>query len=397
MIDINRELGFARQYAEGDPVSSLYKCRLITEMILKKVWSEVNESENTPKELDILITQLKDDMPKEIRMHCYNLQNFGNFGSHDQAGESPSQGTVRVTLESVAVLISWFDPEHKEIDSQPIEIEAEESISEPVSKPSVTIRKLMHKMVKDKKLSPEDIITTREILQWFKDNKGSTHKKSAINTHISMMTTNGESRLSHPLKEDGSDELFFRLKKGQYRLYNRGADPAPITEIEQFSGWEGKLLIVNTATSFPVVNNSGVYMSPNKAGNYKQPRAKFIGLYINRAVRSIGEIYGKVNFSKSKSKGRVWYNNGIVSDDELVELAIAEINSRDRSDWDEPFPAQVVVFSDQIELNFNKETPGGWQRNNKWISTCDYRNLSGLVMGLDGLSWGDWPPWPYSP
>jgi len=390
MVDINRELSFARQYAEGDPSSSLNKCRIITEMILKKVWSEVNETVCTIKELDKLINQTKADMPTEMRNHCFTLQNYGNYGSHYQSGELPSSATVKVTLITVGELISWFDPNHKEIDSQPIEIEAEESISEPVSKPSVTIRKLMHKMVRDKALTAEDMITTREIVDWFKNN-GSTHKETAVQAHISMMTTNGESRLSHKLKQDGSDELFFRVKRGQYRLYNRSIDPDPITEIEQFSGWESKLLIVNTAKSFTVVNNSGVYMSPNKAGNYKQPRAKFIGLYVNRAVRSIGEIYGKVNFSKAKSKGRVWYNNGIVSDDELVELAIAEIDSRDRSDWDEPFPVQVVVFSVQTGLNFKKETPGGWQRNNKWIWTGGL-NISDLVMTLDGISWGEWPP-----
>ena len=51
---------------------------------------------------------------------------------------------------------------------------------------------------------------------------------NAIHGHITMMTTNLPSRLSHKPKKDGSDDLLFRVRKGIYRRYDNNIDPEPI-------------------------------------------------------------------------------------------------------------------------------------------------------------------------
>jgi len=386
----------ARQYSNADPQSCLNKCRIIGEMILSQCLSEEQGNSIGTRGFNTLIEQCTHSLPSQQIAHCRVIQAYGNFGSHFQLEETPSEAAVTSCLSATAELISWFDPLHKKIDAEPVVIDevdspldADEEKEKDKKNHSFTIRELMHRMVDEKKLDNEDTISLREILEWFHQ-KGSNHKESAVQTHVQMMTTNGETRLFHDLRKDSSDELFFRKRKGQYRLYVAESDPAPITEIEQFSGWEDKLLIVNTSTSFDEVSEFSGYMSPNKTGPYKISRSKYIGLYKEKNVPIIAELVGKVTFRTNKSKGFVWWNNYGLQNDEILDSARKQLRERDRSDWEEPFPVQVLIFRNQTEVTFSKDSPGGLQNNHRVFPTKGAANLEELSQNINNKTWSSW-------
>lgn len=380
----------ARQYSSFDPTSCLNKCRIIGEMILGQVLFESKDIKQKKMPFDHLIAQTMNEVPVLVSAHARVIQAYGNFGSHYQGGEEPTEAAIISCLAATAELISWFDPNHKKVDPEPIEVEVEEVIDE-VEKttPSRTIRKMMHDMVREKDLEKGDIISLREIKSWF-EKQQTDHKESSITTHVQMMTTNGETRLFHDLSADGSDELFFRVKKGQYRLYNKEIDPAPISEIEQFSGWEDKLLIVNTSRSFDLVKDTAIYLSPNRSGNYKLARSKYIGLYNKKGVRAVAEIAGKVTFRTEKSGGYVWWKNTDISNEEILNLARNRVFNYPRDDWDEPYPVQAIVMKNVKIINFENDTGKNFQRNNRVFSSHDSNSLDELIERIDGNSWSNW-------
>ena len=378
----------ARQYADADPTSTLNKCRIIVEMILGQVLFEEKERNPQGMPLDKLITQTQEYLPIQMIAHSRVVQAYGNFGSHFQMGETPSNAAIVSCLAATAELTKWFDPSHLPLDSEPVHVEVEEKIiEEDENIISETIRTLMHKMIQDKEFSHDDTISLREIKEWFSSHD-SNHKMSSVTTHVQMMTTNGETRLFHELAKDGSDELFFRIRKGQYRLYNKDVDPEPIKEIEQFSGWENNLLVVNTSRSFDEVKSNMIYLSPNRSGHYKLRRSKFIGLYQNKSISYIAEIVGKVTFRTEKSKGFVWWNNIGENENDLIQLAKTRVENCDRSDWDEEFPVQAIIFKNLVPVNFTTTKP--MQNNNRIFPTKDASNISQLVQMVDGLTWDEW-------
>ena len=165
-------------------------------------------------------------------------------------------------------------------------------------------------------------------------------------------------------------------------------DPEPIKEIEQFSGWENNLLVVNTSRSFDEVKSNMIYLSPNRSGPYKLRRSKFIGLYQNKSISYIAEIVGKVTFRTEKSKGFVWWNNIGENENDLIQLAKTRVENCDRSDWDEEFPVQAIIFKNLVPVNFTTTKP--MQNNNRIFPTKDASNISQLVKMVDGLSWDEW-------
>lgn len=89
------------------------------------------------------------------------------------------------------------------------------------------VRALLRDMVQELGLQPGQIITTSRVLEWF-----STHypklQPTGIKANLVMMSTNDHNRLHHPIRTD--DDLFFKVDRSQYRLYEAGKDPAPIRE-----------------------------------------------------------------------------------------------------------------------------------------------------------------------
>ena len=147
------------------------------------------------------------------------IQQFGNFGSHFQDGaeDELSLDEIQPCLQATEVLLKWFIPD---IDIESFsgkqkapEVEPEDSSIPEDSGDKTTIRALLHQFAKDHLSKPEDSIRLREISKWFEKHHPH-YSRNAVETHVGMMATNGETRLAHRLKSDGSDELFLESSRG---------------------------------------------------------------------------------------------------------------------------------------------------------------------------------------
>lgn len=88
-------------------------------------------------------------------------------------------------------------------------------------------KELMKEFVKDK-LSKGQIFTKTEAAQWF-----SVHypniKRSTVRMHVDGMSVNSSNRKHHPSIKPGSGhDMFFKVDRGSYRLWDSENDPQPI-------------------------------------------------------------------------------------------------------------------------------------------------------------------------
>ena len=90
------------------------------------------------------------------------------------------------------------------------------------------VRGLMRDMVEDLNLKKGDVFTSEQVAKWFYDRYPKI-KKNTISAHLIMMSTNAPSRIHYNAKP-GDDDLFFKVNKSDYRLYERETDPQPIYE-----------------------------------------------------------------------------------------------------------------------------------------------------------------------
>jgi len=385
------------RFSSEHPDIAVNRCRKILEMILIQNHRE-KQGEPDPKAMysvDLLVNvgrQLGIITPLQ-GLNMRVIQTFGNFGSHFQDGAEDELcfEEIQPCIIATETLLKWFIPDidmdvfsgkesPPEIHTEVIEVEQE-------SNDRITIRSLIHQLAKDRLIKTGDTIRPREISKWFEKHHPQ-YSRNAVETHVGMMATNGETRLAHRLKSDGSDELFFRVKPGLYRLYLPGDDPEPLIESEQHSGWEDKLIVVNTATSFDAVRQSRMYMSPNTGGNYKLQRSKYLGIYKNKTVPYIAEVIARVSFHKSTSNGFVWWRNDHnVEKSELVKLAKDEIERR--MDFD--YPVQVIITEGFVETDFKKTSQRGMLQNNRVfdITNVNKENVSQLATILESMSWED--------
>lgn len=54
-------------------------------------------------------------------------------------------------------------------------------------------------------------------------------KEGTVTAHLIRLSTNVATRLQYSAREDGSDDVFFKVDSTRFRLYEPGIDPAPIT------------------------------------------------------------------------------------------------------------------------------------------------------------------------
>ncbi len=88
-------------------------------------------------------------------------------------------------------------------------------------------KELMKEFVEEK-LSKGQIFTTTEAAQWF-----STHypklKTTTVRMHVDGMSVNSKNRQHHPSIKPGSGhDLFFKVGRGDYRLWDSEKDPQPL-------------------------------------------------------------------------------------------------------------------------------------------------------------------------
>jgi endonuclease len=93
-------------------------------------------------------------------------------------------------------------------------------------------RALLKDMVQEWGLKPGEVFTTSRVVDWFAK-KYPKLKPNSVRAHLVQASTNDKSRLHHPATNE-SDDLFFKVDAGQFRLYEQGKDPAPIHE--KFAG-----------------------------------------------------------------------------------------------------------------------------------------------------------------
>jgi len=384
----------ALEFAHTHPDISLWRCRKTAEVILlQNHRSEVGEpGEKVARSLNELIEEGRkhDIISKLQQVNLQTIQQYGNFGSHNQGGEEDdlSYQEILPCLTATESLMQWWDPSfdpkvHSVVD-QTEELEAAVQVLTGTPK---TIRQQMWKMADEMRMMQGGEVSLRQMVGWFGENYPN-YQRSAVEAHVAMMTTNGEARLHHKLKTDGSDELFFRISPGVYRTYRKGDDPPPIMEVEQNSGWEEKLIVVNCRESLQAVSTSRVYMAPHKGGNYKIHRARYFGLYSHKNVSQLAEVLAKVTFRRKTSKGYVWWKlYDELDNNELKEIARREVDAR--LDFD--YPVQVYVLGEFADMDFRKDTKHGLARNNKVfdISDLDHDSTEVLAEELSKRVWSD--------
>jgi len=85
----------------------------------------------------------------------------------------------------------------------------------------------MKDMVTDLGLRPGQIITRERVRHWFRD-KYPKIKEGTISCHLIRMSANAPSRVHYSARA-GEDDLFFQIDGSQFRLYEPGKDPQPIS------------------------------------------------------------------------------------------------------------------------------------------------------------------------
>ena len=90
------------------------------------------------------------------------------------------------------------------------------------------VRLLMQDMIGSMGLTPGQIFTREQAVQWFVEHYPNV-KQGTVAAHLVRLSTNAPSRLQFSAKADGSDDRFFKINSSQFRLYEPGVDPTPIS------------------------------------------------------------------------------------------------------------------------------------------------------------------------
>lgn len=76
-------------------------------------------------------------------------------------------------------------------------------------------------------LKPKQIFVRKEVREWFQKRYPKI-RPSTVDMHVEVMSTNSGSRGSHlSVRPDSGHDLFFKVRRGQTRLWDAKRDPAP--------------------------------------------------------------------------------------------------------------------------------------------------------------------------
>jgi hypothetical protein len=90
------------------------------------------------------------------------------------------------------------------------------------------VKILMKEFIERNGINPGQPFTRQSALQWFAENYPKV-RPGTVNAHLDSMSTNFESRKHHINVKAGSGrDLFFKLGRSEYRLYDPERDPALI-------------------------------------------------------------------------------------------------------------------------------------------------------------------------
>lgn len=91
------------------------------------------------------------------------------------------------------------------------------------------VRLLMHDMATSISLTPGQVFTREQAIQWFAEHYPNV-KQGTVAAHLIRLSTNAPTRLQYSARADGSDDKFFKIDSTHFRLYEPGRDPTPISE-----------------------------------------------------------------------------------------------------------------------------------------------------------------------
>ncbi len=120
---------------------ALMIARKTAEAVCKIVFYDKVGQNNVPTGLDMLIQQLNKatNLPRKLNLHLLNLQQHGNFGSHDQGDESDE-----IDADLVAHCITSLDFVCMWLQSDYLGAEYRSSSTPPPASPPVVSEKLIH-------------------------------------------------------------------------------------------------------------------------------------------------------------------------------------------------------------------------------------------------------------
>ncbi|MSO65188.1 MAG: hypothetical protein EXQ85_05225 [Alphaproteobacteria bacterium] len=96
--------------------------------------------------------------------------------------------------------------------------------------------KALMKEYADGHIKPGQVFEKEPIVKWFAQHYGKI-KPITIKLHVDGMSVNSPTRRHHPsVKPTSGHDLFFKLGRDQYRLWDRTSDPAPIYKADMQAG-----------------------------------------------------------------------------------------------------------------------------------------------------------------
>lgn len=144
--------------------------------------------------------------------------------------------------------------------------------------------------------------------------------------------------------------------------------------------WKSRLDVVNCAGKPDEIRLGKVYMCPTTGGAYNHRRSRFFGMYKDKAVRLVSEIYGLVELSSEVEAKAIW-NNGHLQEPDLIK----EARSRHTEYRPGRFPSRVFVLGEQYETNFMKASAP--MRTSKQYFQVDSESAEDLARFLNGKIW----------
>ncbi|MDO9205458.1 endonuclease NucS domain-containing protein [Methylotenera sp.] len=92
------------------------------------------------------------------------------------------------------------------------------------------VRLLMQQdMISSMGIEKDQIFNREQVVDWFAEHYPNI-KQSTVVCHITRLSTNNPTRLHYSVKADGTDDVFYKIDSSNFRLYNKGYDPTPISD-----------------------------------------------------------------------------------------------------------------------------------------------------------------------
>ena len=261
---------------------------------------------------------------------------------------------------------------------------------------------------------PFDIFIETKNSDWFYQNQLERHienllKQNGKKVFIALANFDGlskEQKLFEDIKQKYSNNNdltivnieFEDLKKALDDISNKIKSEVlsiMLKEYEQFLNendllptWKYRLDVVNCAKSQKDVKERLLYICPEAKGAYKHARAKYFGIYENKAVNFIAEIKAVCNVNYDNGKHEIdisWWDRENYSKEEILQ----EAHEKSVYCWDEPLQMFLLGnFKDNV--NFIKDSSGGMFGSKIYFNfNSNIKNLNDLVDKIQNKNWSE--------